>query len=880
MANSRRVPNINGAANSYLKAASKKDGAASQFSAAAKSAPKAQQQLVQNVLNAVRAAITDSDVYQMDLDSRTADVVLGRIASLLDEVKDKFVATELAEAKEEILDEIRGLSIESILKNFLLSQIAELFDDDAKKEDIEDLKKFIQDELAKVSNTREIPSSEDEIPNNQQKQKETPDDDSGQTFKDKEADSLKDESEGEYKDSTIAANFAMLQNVIQQQIDQLNQNIAAIPGGIGLGNVGKMIGVGIKRTLGAVGKLGNKIGSFAKRSLAGIANVSKFLAGGAFKGIAKTLGFIKNGIGKVGKFLVGGAFKGITKTLGFIKNGIGKVGSLVGKVAGGIGKGFKAIGAGIKGIGSKVGGAILHPFKAIGGFFSRRKKDKTAERKENMREKFMNFITGMVEKIWNFVEPILMKLKIFMLVALVPILTTALTVLAIIAAVTLVVVALVMAYMWVKNKLIPKIKALWDKVVTKLKQWWTITKAWFVGLWEGFKEGLKAIWDGIVYIVSFKWLVDFGKWIWKKLVEFGRWLYIEFIYPWIVAPIELLRNKLAAWLTPIMNKLQPFIESAQNLFARLKSIWQKFQWDENKSFFENLKCLASIVKDAVLDWWNTSPFKTFYETYLDPIIKSIQDLIGRIKSIWVNFNWDENKSFVDNLMSFWNNVKTAIQDWWKSSPIKVYWDKLVAYVQDLLKPLREWYDNSALKTWIDKIINWISEFSIVKIATNVINWLSEKLAAITIPMPKMHIEWKEIGIWKATINIPIPKITVEDWKPFSGIAPSQEQTNDIQQQMPMQQVQNALGPVNSLNNMNADNNVELQKTGEEMSNKVAAAEQATEEYRQQQSLIGSQSLSRFNDLEKKLDKYGNDPAVVPMYIPTGQEQNAMPMKGF
>ena len=52
------------------------------------------------------------------------------------------------------------------MKNFLLSQIAELFDDDAKKEDIEDLKNFIQDELAKASNTREIPSPEDEIPNN------------------------------------------------------------------------------------------------------------------------------------------------------------------------------------------------------------------------------------------------------------------------------------------------------------------------------------------------------------------------------------------------------------------------------------------------------------------------------------------------------------------------------------------------------------------------------------------------------------------------------------------------------------------------------------------------------------------------------------------
>ena len=99
------------------------------------------------MLNAVQAAITDSDVYQMDLDSRTADVILGRIASLLDEVKEKFVATELAEAKEEILEEIRGLSIESILKNFLLSQIAELFDDDAKKEDIEQLKAFIAEKL-------------------------------------------------------------------------------------------------------------------------------------------------------------------------------------------------------------------------------------------------------------------------------------------------------------------------------------------------------------------------------------------------------------------------------------------------------------------------------------------------------------------------------------------------------------------------------------------------------------------------------------------------------------------------------------------------------------------------------------------------------------
>ena len=117
------------------------------------------------MLNAVRASISDSDAYQLNLDSRTADVVLGRIASLLDEVKDKFVETELAEAKQEILDEIRGLSVESVLKNFLLSQIAELFDDDAKKEDIEDLKAIIAEKL-------NAPATEEKAENASEPEKE------------------------------------------------------------------------------------------------------------------------------------------------------------------------------------------------------------------------------------------------------------------------------------------------------------------------------------------------------------------------------------------------------------------------------------------------------------------------------------------------------------------------------------------------------------------------------------------------------------------------------------------------------------------------------------------------------------------------------------
>jgi len=93
-----------------------------------------------------------------------------------------------------------------------------------------------------------------------------------------------------------------------------------------------------------------------------------------------------------------------------------------------------------------------------------------------------------------------------------------------------------------------------------------------------------------------------------------------------------------------------------------------------------------------MEWWETSPFKKAYDTYIKPIVDSLRDLMNRIKSIWANFKWDENKSFVDNLMGFWDNIKSAIREWWNSSIIKTYWDMLVNYVKDLLKPIKDWYD--------------------------------------------------------------------------------------------------------------------------------------------------------------------------------------------
>ena len=84
-------------------------------------AGKQHEKLIKAVMQAVRQYVDDSDRYDKSLDSKSIDVTLGRIASLLDEVKDKFVKTELAEAKKEILDEVSGLTTGGVLKSFLLS---------------------------------------------------------------------------------------------------------------------------------------------------------------------------------------------------------------------------------------------------------------------------------------------------------------------------------------------------------------------------------------------------------------------------------------------------------------------------------------------------------------------------------------------------------------------------------------------------------------------------------------------------------------------------------------------------------------------------------------------------------------------------------------
>ena len=852
-----------GMPNSYLKTTVKKvDGSSALISQASKSAsstkkdPASAAAAQKDLLLAIHQMVEDSKTQSLDLNARTCDVILDKISQWLEQVNENLTSDEVIEkVKEAIIDEINSASFSKILSAVLVSQVTSLFDDSAKREDIEELKGYI------AGLVKESGGSEGSDGGSEQ---------SGTTYSSKEVSSTADEESGDYRDSTVAANFSTLQQFVESQVNMLNENIKSIPGGIGFGKIGKLLGAGFTGVLSATKKLGSKIGSLAKGTFSKLASVTKIIGGGILKGIGKTLSGIAGGVASIGK-------------------GIGKLGS-------GIFKGFGKIGSAVKGFGAKVGGAIAHPFKAIGGFFKNRKKDKAEAKKEKLREKFMNFMMKAFEKLWDFLEPILSKLKIFMLIALVPILTTAATVIAIIAGLVAIVVGA-----WILWNIIKK-KALqfWnyivsgemlDDIIAGLKKAWDWLCDFGKWLWDLTIDALK-------YIFVDVW-VDLGKWLWKKLCEFGNWLYNKWIYPYIVQPINdhIIKPLRELWENKIKPIVQPFIDSLTNLKNRLVSIWQKFQWDENKSFFENLKCLASIVKDAVLDWWNTSPFKTFYETYLDPIIKSVQDLIQRIKNIWNNFNWDENKSFLENLKAFWDECWSAIKSWWEGSTIKKYWDMLTDWLSNIWQKVKDWWNGTSIGKWINSLQQKIENLKqkLSKVFVHIPGWGGGKniypfAPAVGKPFIIDAKDDKEAMAKKRDEEIADLKQKIASGKKRNWLTGTNyekelarleaQKKAEQQESLAQQQVQNAMQPVNNINNMNSNTNVELQKAGEEMSTKAAAAEQATQDYRQQQSIIGSQSLAELHDMREEMRKGFKDPAVVPMPIPYGPQRNAAMMEHY
>lgn len=169
------------------------------------------------------------------------------------------------------------------------------------------------------------------------------------------------------------------------------------------------------------------------------------------------------------------------------------------------------------------------------------------------------------------------------------------------------------------------------------------------------------------------------------------------------------------WDEKIWPKIEPFVTS----LTKLKdSIVKAFSaWDTNKSIWENLKNISGIIKDSVMQWWEDSPFKVFYEGKIKPFVESAKDLFNRLKNLggvikdaildW----WNGDSSLGETIGNIGGIVWDTIVDWWNSSIFKEYWEKLKNYLNDLMKPIKDWYEQSKLKVWVDKIKDIITAVS-------------------------------------------------------------------------------------------------------------------------------------------------------------------------
>lgn len=114
--------------------------------------------------------------------------------------------------------------------------------------------------------------------------------------------------------------------------------------------------------------------------------------------------------------------------------------------------------------------------------------------------------------------------------------------------------------------------------------------------------------------------VDLPLWIWDKLCEFGKWFYDNYIDKYLVQPfMKYVWNPLKElWENKVWPMIEPFVKSLSELKDKIVQAFSA--WDTNKSIWENLKNISGIIVDAVVEWWDKSPFKEFYEKYLEPHI--------------------------------------------------------------------------------------------------------------------------------------------------------------------------------------------------------------------------------------------------------------------
>lgn len=171
-------------------------------------------------------------------------------------------------------------------------------------------------------------------------------------------------------------------------------------------------------------------------------------------------------------------------------------------------------------------------------------------------------------------------------------------------------------------------------------------------------------------------------------------------------------------------------------------------------------------------------------------------------------------------------MKATVIEWWNGSVIKTYWDELVDWITNVWQNVKDWWNNTALGKWVNEklmpaianIADWLN--------TKIQN-IKAKLANVSFNIPSINPDssWRKPSTWFMWKTIHpfgflAQKKTESGATKIVGATDNDEDSKrDVNnaKDIPKQQVQNAMSTVNSISNMKQETNIKLQSTGAEMS---------------------------------------------------------------
>ena len=341
-------------------------------------------------------------------------------------------------------------------------------------------------------------------------------------------------------------------------------------------------------------------------------------------------------------------FKGISEKISGLKDKFSGLGDSIKKKFSSFGKGLKTIGSGIKNV-------ALAPFKAIGKAFSflnpfKKKNDKFSfDKLTKFLKKFFD-VKNINKWLDKFLKKHIKTLQKHVSIVIKPI--KKLIVFAIEK------IASVISSLFIKLFItfFPIIAVIWGIFALIVLAGYLLYKAykWVKDVaipW--ISDFIVKLWNSIQEVGAAIWKaikyifwdmwIDLGKWIWEKLVEFGAWLKEKAIDP-----------------------------------------------------------IVGFIKTYIIQ-----PAKNIYDKWIQPLIDSFNNLVGRLKSIWNAFKLDDSKTFLENLQEFWKNIKTSIKEWWNQSNLKKTLDSIVEWIKNL--PLKIWEKIKSFFGGVGKAISWAGD---------------------------------------------------------------------------------------------------------------------------------------------------------------------------